>query len=120
MITYIMDGHLIPNQISCDFMSFKIYSFSGTNLFGPLGHRMGRWFASFIGLSLIGLALIFVSFITFPQLKPENHTYSVCYPNTHLYMLITFLDFYSKQFQYKPSTSLGDCNDCNDQTFPML
>ena len=56
--------------------SILILFYSGTNLFGPLGHRMGRWLASFIGLSLIGLALIFVSFIAFPQLKAENHMYN--------------------------------------------
>lgn len=33
----------------------------GTNLFGPLGHRMGRWLASLLGLLVIGLSLMFVS-----------------------------------------------------------
>lgn len=36
----------------------------GTNLFGPLGHRMGRWKASLIGLLIIGLALILVPYAT--------------------------------------------------------
>ncbi|XP_015610366.1 synaptic vesicular amine transporter [Cephus cinctus] len=34
----------------------------GTNLFGPLGHRMGRWLASLIGLVVIGLCLICIPF----------------------------------------------------------
>ena len=33
----------------------------GTNLFGPLGHKMGRWKASLVGLAVIGIALILVS-----------------------------------------------------------
>ena len=33
----------------------------GTNLFGPLGHRMGRWLASLIGMIMIGFSLILVS-----------------------------------------------------------
>ena len=33
----------------------------GTNLFGPLGHKMGRWRASLVGLAIIGVALILVS-----------------------------------------------------------
>merc|ERR1719495_2089171 len=32
----------------------------GTNLFGPLGHRMGRWKASLIGLAIIGISLMLV------------------------------------------------------------
>ena len=35
----------------------------GTNLFGPLGHKMGRWRASLVGLAIIGVALILVSVI---------------------------------------------------------
>ena len=67
-----------------NFINFKIHFCAGTNLFGPLGHRMGRWLASFIGLSLIGLALIFVSFIAFPQLKAENHISIPCLEWPHL------------------------------------
>ena len=48
-------------QLGAAFLPASISYLIGTNLFGPLGHRMGRWLASFIGLSLIGLALIFVS-----------------------------------------------------------
>ncbi len=43
------------------FLPASISYLIGTNLFGPLGHRMGRWRASLIGLLIIGLALICVS-----------------------------------------------------------
>jgi len=36
----------------------------GTNLFGPLGHRMGRWKASMIGLAVIGFSLMLVPLAT--------------------------------------------------------
>jgi len=36
----------------------------GTNLFGPLGHRMGRWRASLIGLAIIGISLMLVPLAT--------------------------------------------------------
>ena len=52
-------------QLGAAFLPASISYLIGTNLFGPLGHRMGRWLASFIGLSMIGLALIFVSLIFF-------------------------------------------------------
>ena len=39
----------------------------GTNLFGPLGHKMGRWRASLVGLAIIGVALILVSVIHYIQ-----------------------------------------------------
>merc|ERR1712037_1050511 len=54
-------------QLGAAFLPASISYLIGTNLFGPLGHRMGRWLASFIGLSLIGLALIFVPFATRPN-----------------------------------------------------
>lgn len=34
--------------------------FPGTNLFGPLGHKMGRWLAACSGLIIIGICLILV------------------------------------------------------------
>lgn len=54
-------------QLGAAFLPASISYLIGTNLFGPLGHRMGRWLASLIGLSLIGLALIFVPFATRPN-----------------------------------------------------
>ena len=43
------------------FLPASISYLIGTNLFGPLGHRMGRWLAALIGLMIIGLCLIMVS-----------------------------------------------------------
>jgi len=41
----------------------------GTNLFGPLGHKMGRWKASLWGLAIIGIALMMVPYArSFKQL----------------------------------------------------
>lgn len=54
-------------QLGAAFLPASISYLIGTNLFGPLGHRMGRWLASFIGLSMIGLALIFVPFASRPN-----------------------------------------------------
>lgn len=43
------------------FLPASISYLIGTNLFGPLGHRMGRWLAAFLGLVIIGVCLICVS-----------------------------------------------------------
>eukprot|EP00093_Oithona_nana_P013395 13395.XXX_540865_544646_1 [CDS] Oithona nana genome sequencing. len=51
-------------QLGAAFLPASISYLIGTNLFGPLGHRMGRWLASLIGLSMIGIALILVPFAT--------------------------------------------------------
>jgi len=42
------------------FLPASISYLIGTNLFGPLGHRMGRWLASMIGLVVIGFCLMLV------------------------------------------------------------
>lgn len=43
------------------FLPASVSYLIGTNLFGPLGHKIGRWLAALIGLVLIGLCLLFVS-----------------------------------------------------------
>lgn len=43
------------------FLPASISYLIGTNLFGPLGHRIGRWRAALIGLVVIGACLIAVS-----------------------------------------------------------
>lgn len=43
------------------FLPASISYLIGTNLFGPLGHRIGRWKAALIGLVVIGSCLIAVS-----------------------------------------------------------
>lgn len=42
------------------FLPASISYLIGTNLFGPLGYRMGRWLASMIALFAIGFALLSV------------------------------------------------------------
>lgn len=43
------------------FLPCSIAYLIGTNVFGPMGHRMGRWLASMCGLLTIGFALLWVS-----------------------------------------------------------
>ena len=47
-------------QLGAAFLPASISYLIGTNLFGPLGHRVGRWLASLVGLYVIGFALILV------------------------------------------------------------
>ncbi|XP_050528490.1 synaptic vesicular amine transporter isoform X2 [Daktulosphaira vitifoliae] len=42
------------------FLPASISYLIGTNLFGPLGHRMGRWLAAMIGLIVIGICLMII------------------------------------------------------------
>lgn len=43
------------------FLPASISYLIGTNLFGPLGHKMGRWLAALLGLIVTGICLILVS-----------------------------------------------------------
>lgn len=52
------------------FLPASISYLIGTNLFGPLGHRMGRWLAALLGLVIIGICLLCVSAETFPTSSP--------------------------------------------------
>jgi MFS transporter, DHA1 family, solute carrier family 18 (vesicular amine transporter), member 1/2 len=47
------------------FLPASISYLIGTNLFGPLGHQIGRWRAALIGLVVIGSCLIAVSLLSF-------------------------------------------------------
>jgi DHA1 family solute carrier family 18 vesicular amine transporter 1/2 len=47
-------------QQGVTFLPASISYLIGTNLFGPLGHRIGRWRAALIGLVVIGACLIAV------------------------------------------------------------
>ena len=49
-------------QLGAAFLPASISYLIGTNMFGPLGHRVGRWLASLIGLYVIGFALILVRY----------------------------------------------------------
>lgn len=43
------------------FLPASISYLIGTNLFGPLGHKIGRWLAAMLGLIIIGICLLCVS-----------------------------------------------------------
>lgn len=43
------------------FLPASISYLIGTNLFGPLGHKIGRWLAALLGLVIIGFCLMMVS-----------------------------------------------------------
>ena len=51
-------------QLGVAFLPASIAYLIGTNLFGPLGHKMGRWLAALIGLVVIGLCLMLIPFAT--------------------------------------------------------
>lgn len=42
------------------FLPASISYLIGTNLFGPLGHKIGRWLAAMLGLIIIGICLLCV------------------------------------------------------------
>lgn len=46
------------------FLPASISYLIGTNLFGPFGHRMGRWLAAFLGLIIIGICLMCIPLAT--------------------------------------------------------
>ncbi|CAH0395466.1 unnamed protein product [Bemisia tabaci] len=68
-------------------VTFLPASFSyliGTNLFGPLGHKMGRWLAALLGLVIIGACLIMIPFA-----RSINH---LIIPNAGLGFAIGMVD----------------------------
>ncbi|XP_032672732.1 synaptic vesicular amine transporter [Odontomachus brunneus] len=66
------------------FLPASISYLIGTNLFGPLGHKMGRWLASLIGLVVIGLCLMCI-----PLAKSIDH---LIIPNAGLGFAIGMVD----------------------------
>ncbi|XP_025190855.1 synaptic vesicular amine transporter [Melanaphis sacchari] len=66
------------------FLPASISYLIGTNLFGPLGHRMGRWLAAMIGLIVIGICLMII-----PTAKDINH---LIIPNAGLGFAIGMVD----------------------------
>lgn len=50
-------------QQGVTFLPASISYLIGTNLFGPLGHKIGRWRAALIGLVVIGACLMIVRFV---------------------------------------------------------
>lgn len=66
------------------FLPASISYLIGTNLFGPLGHKMGRWLASLIGLVVIGVCLMCI-----PLARNINH---LIVPNAGLGFAIGMVD----------------------------
>ena len=55
-------------QLGAIFLPASISYLIGTNLFGPLGHRVGRWLASLVGLVIIAVCLMCVSTALVPAI----------------------------------------------------
>ena len=53
--------HASTVETGTAFLPASIFYLMGTNVFGPCGHRIGRWLSSLIGLVIIGLCLMLVS-----------------------------------------------------------
>ncbi|XP_011497949.1 PREDICTED: synaptic vesicular amine transporter [Ceratosolen solmsi marchali] len=66
------------------FLPASISYLIGTNLFGPLGHKMGRWLAALIGLVVIGFCLMCI-----PLAKSIDH---LIIPNAGLGFAIGMVD----------------------------
>ncbi|GJQ77093.1 hypothetical protein Trydic_g23664 [Trypoxylus dichotomus] len=66
------------------FLPASISYLIGTNLFGPLGHRMGRWLAALLGLVIIGICLMCI-----PLAKSIN---DLIIPNAGLGFAIGMVD----------------------------
>ncbi|XP_063912466.1 synaptic vesicular amine transporter [Zophobas morio] len=66
------------------FLPASISYLIGTNLFGPLGHRMGRWLAALLGLVIIGICLMLI-----PLATSMNH---LIVPNAGLGFAIGMVD----------------------------
>ncbi|XP_055921583.1 synaptic vesicular amine transporter [Eupeodes corollae] len=66
------------------FLPASISYLIGTNLFGPLGHRIGRWLAALLGLLIIGSCLIMI-----PMATHINH---LIIPNAGLGFAIGMVD----------------------------
>ncbi|CAO1402819.1 unnamed protein product [Diamesa hyperborea] len=66
------------------FLPASISYLIGTNLFGPLGHRIGRWRAALIGLIVIGMCLI--------AIPSATSIYHLIIPNAGLGFAIGMVD----------------------------
>ncbi|KAH8299994.1 hypothetical protein KR044_008451 [Drosophila immigrans] len=71
------------------FLPASISYLIGTNLFGPLGHKIGRWFAACLGLVIIGACLIFVS--AFGQIEIQFRLLTMTVPQIPMATSITHL-----------------------------
>lgn len=71
-------------QLGAAFLPASISYLIGTNLFGRIAHKIGRWLCSLIGLVIIGLSLIFVPLAT--------SIYGLIIPNAALGFAIGMVD----------------------------
>jgi DHA1 family solute carrier family 18 vesicular amine transporter 1/2 len=71
-------------QQGVTFLPASISYLIGTNVFGPLGHRIGRWLAALIGLVIIGVCLILIPAAT--------SIYHLILPNAGLGFAIGMVD----------------------------
>lgn len=71
-------------QLGAIFLPASISYLIGTNLFGPLGHRVGRWLASLVGLVIIAICLMCI-----PLAVNINH---LIVPNAGLGFAIGMVD----------------------------
>ncbi|XP_050703680.1 synaptic vesicular amine transporter-like [Eriocheir sinensis] len=82
---WMMDTMDAPEwQLGIVFIPASISYLIGTNLFGPLGHLMGRWLASLLGLFVIGICLMSI-----PSATQINHLIA---PNAGLGFAIGMVD----------------------------
>ncbi|XP_006815467.1 synaptic vesicular amine transporter-like [Saccoglossus kowalevskii] len=49
-------------QLGAAFLPASVSYLISTNIFGPLGHRMGRWLCSLIGMSITGICMAWIPF----------------------------------------------------------
>ncbi|XP_041370275.1 synaptic vesicular amine transporter-like [Gigantopelta aegis] len=54
--------HAVEWQQGVAFLPASVSYLIGTNIFGPLAHKMGRWLSAMIGMFLIGISLFFIPF----------------------------------------------------------
>ncbi|KAG1684324.1 Synaptic vesicular amine transporter [Nymphon striatum] len=82
---WMMDTMHSPKwQLGAAFLPASISYLIGTNIFGPLAYRMGRWRAGLIGLLIIGVCLIGVPF--------AKNIYHLILPNAGLGFAIGMVD----------------------------
>ncbi|KAH9362906.1 hypothetical protein HPB48_014312 [Haemaphysalis longicornis] len=82
---WLMDTMQAPRwQQGAVFLPASISYLIGTNLFGPMGHRLGRWLSSMMGLFIIGVCLVCI-----PMAKNVNHLIA---PNAGIGFAIGMVD----------------------------
>lgn len=82
---WMMDTMSAPEwQQGAAFLPASISYLIGTNIFGPMGHKMGRWLATLLGLLIIGTCVICI-----PMARTFNH---LILPNAGIGFAIGMVD----------------------------